>query len=151
MCGLDVLLLGLTMLALVIMLGEIIPSLCFSRNCFFMTVLKKTYQIFHWKTYKCDKSFLEKKNNGMINHSKCMHVHAQSCLTLCNPLCNYTPPETSVHGVFQTRNTGVDGHFLFQESSQTRNQTHVSCISCTGRRILYPCTTWEAHHSKRYH
>ena len=114
MCGLDVLLLGLTMLALVIMLGEIIPSLCFSRNCFFMTVLKKTYQIFHWKTYKCDKSFLEKKNNGMINHSKCMHVHAQSCLTLCNPLCNYTPPETSVHGVFQTRNTGVDGHFLFQ-------------------------------------
>ena len=25
-----------------------------------------------------------------------------------------------------------------------RDQTHVSCISCNGKQILYHCTTWEA-------
>ena len=29
-------------------------------------------------------------------------------------------------------------------SSQPRDPTHVYCISCIGRRILYPCITWEA-------
>ena len=39
------------------------------------------------------------------------------------------------------KNTGVDCHFLLQESSQSRDQNHISCISCTDR-ILYHCTTW---------
>ena len=30
------------------------------------------------------------------------------------------------------------------ESSQTREQTLVCCISCIHRRILYHCATWEA-------
>ena len=29
-------------------------------------------------------------------------------------------------------------------SSRPRDQTHVSCVSCTGREILYHWTTWEA-------
>ena len=29
--------------------------------------------------------------------------------------------------------------------SWPRDQTHVFCVSCTGRRILYHCVTWEAH------
>ena len=29
-------------------------------------------------------------------------------------------------------------------SSQLRDWTHISCISCTGKRILYHCVTWEA-------
>ena len=29
-------------------------------------------------------------------------------------------------------------------SSQPRDPTHVYCISCIGRRILYTCITWEA-------
>ena len=29
-------------------------------------------------------------------------------------------------------------------SSQPRDQTSVSCISCTGRQILHHYTTWEA-------
>ena len=29
-------------------------------------------------------------------------------------------------------------------SSWLRNQTHVSCVFCTGRRILYHWATWEA-------
>ena len=41
------------------------------------------------------------------------------------------------------KNTGVGCHFLLQGgSSQSRDQTHVSCISCIGRGILYHWTTW---------
>ena len=29
--------------------------------------------------------------------------------------------------------------------SQCRDQTCISCISCSGRQNLYPCTMWEAH------
>ena len=31
-----------------------------------------------------------------------------------------------------------------RESSQSRDQTHVSCVSCIGRQILYHCTSWDA-------
>ena len=31
-----------------------------------------------------------------------------------------------------------------RRSSKPRDQIHVSCISCIGRRILYHCTTWES-------
>ena len=34
-------------------------------------------------------------------------------------------------------------------SSQPRDQTHVSCISCTGRWILYRCATWDVPKSTR--
>ena len=43
------------------------------------------------------------------------------------------------------KNTGVGCHFLLQGgSSQSRDQTHVSCISCVSRQILYYCAIWEA-------
>ena len=32
-----------------------------------------------------------------------------------------------------------------RESSPLRDWTHVSCIFCTGKWILYHCATWEAH------
>ena len=28
-------------------------------------------------------------------------------------------------------------------SSRPRDQTHVSCVSCIGRQVLYHCATWE--------
>ena len=30
-------------------------------------------------------------------------------------------------------------------SSQPKDQTSVSCVSCIGRRVLYHCATWCAH------
>ena len=42
-----------------------------------------------------------------------------------------------------SKKTGVGCHFLLQGSSQPRDQTLVSCVSCTGRQILYPWATWE--------
>ena len=55
------------------------------------------------------------------------------------------PPDSSVHGIFQARvleqvaNTSVLS--FFRGSSQSRDQTQVSCISCTGRWILYQCSS----------
>ena len=52
---------------------------------------------------------------------------------------------------------GSSGHEIFQArilewfvisyprgSSQPRDQTYMSCVSCIGRQILYHCTAWEA-------
>ena len=33
-------------------------------------------------------------------------------------------------------------------SSQLGDRTHISCVSCIGRWILYHCATWKAHPSK---
>ena len=42
-----------------------------------------------------------------------MCVCAQSCLTLSDPM-DYSLPGFSVHGVFQSRKSGKDCHFLLQ-------------------------------------
>ena len=52
-------------------------------------------------------------------------------------------PGSTVHGILQAR-TGVDRLPFSRVSSQPRDWTHVSCISCNGRWILFHCATWEA-------
>ena len=74
------------------------------------------------------------------------HMCAQSLscvLTLCSPM-DYSPPGSSIHGIFQARilelvaisysigscrlpNSGIELMFL---------------VSCIGRQILYYCATW---------
>ena len=68
---------------------------------------------------------------------------AQSCLTLYNPMdCNL--PGSSVHGIIQARILGWVAISYSKRSSGPSDRTPVSCVSCIGRRILYPCATWEA-------
>ena len=43
----------------------------------------------------------------------CVCVRAQLCPTLCDPM-DYSLPGSSVHGIFQARNTGVGCRFLLQ-------------------------------------
>ena len=62
--------------------------------------------------------------------------------SLCNPM-NYSPPGSSVHGIFPGKNTGVGCHILFQGNLPTQDSNHVSGVSCIGRWILYHCATWE--------
>ena len=52
--------------------------------------------------------------------------------------------QTPLSAEFSRQNTGVGSHFLPQGSSQPRDQTHISCISCISMQILYYCNTWEA-------
>ena len=76
----------------------------------------------------------------------CVCPHARACtraqpclilwphgLQLASLLCPWDLP---------SRNTGVGCHFLSRGCSQPReDQTHISCISCIGRLIIYHCTT----------
>ena len=63
-------------------------------------------------------------------------VHAQSCLTLWNPM-DCSLPGSSVHRVFQARILEWVAIFSSRGSSWPRDWTNVSCIFFIGRRILY--------------
>ena len=66
----------------------------------------------------------------------CMCTHTQLCLTLCNPM-DYSPPGSSVHGVFQARILECIVISFSRGSFWPRDQTHVSCVSYIGRWVLY--------------
>ena len=57
---------------------------------------------------------------------------AQSCPTLCDPT-DSSPPGSSVHGILQVRILQWVAIFSSRGSSQPRDWTHVSYVSCTGR------------------
>ena len=63
-------------------------------------------------------------------------VCTQSCQIVCDPM-DCSPPGSSVHGIFQVRILDWVAISYSRGSSQPRDQTHISCVSCIGRRILY--------------
>ena len=73
----------------------------------------------------------------------CMWL-TQSCPTLSD-LMDCRLPGFSVHGIFQARRLEWVAISFSRGSSQPKHRTCVSCISCTGRWILYHYATWEAH------
>ena len=90
--------------------------------------------------------------NIILGNYICVYVHACSvallCLTLWNPM-NCSLQGSSVHGVFRTRILEWVAVSYSRQSSRPRDWTHVSCVSCIGRWILYHWTTWEAHAKKQ--
>ena len=48
---------------------------------------------------------------------------------------------SSVHGTFQARMLEWVAISYSRGASQPRDGTHISCISCIGRQILYHCVT----------
>ena len=70
----------------------------------------------------------------------CVCAHLLSCVWLCDP----TDGPLSMEFSRQEYWSGLPfSHF--RGSSQARGWTCVSCISCTGRQILYHFATWETH------
>ena len=73
----------------------------------------------------------------------CESSVAQSCPTLCDPMdCKL--PGSSVHRIFQERILAWIAISRYKGLSWPRDWTHVTCISCIGRRILYHWATWKA-------
>jgi len=68
----------------------------------------------------------------LIAHAKLL----QLCPTLCNPV-DCSPPGSSVHGLLQARIMEWVDFSFSRGSSQLRDQTHVSYVSCVGRWVLY--------------
>ena len=60
---------------------------------------------------------------------------AQLCPTFCNPL-DYSPPGSSIDGIFQARIRECIAISFSRGSSQSRDWTHVFCVSCIGRQIF---------------
>ena len=79
----------------------------------------------------------------------CVRSVTQSYLTLCGPM-DCSPPGFSVHEIFQARILEWVTISFSRESSWPRDRTHVSCISCICRHIVYCWVTWEAPYWK-YH
>ena len=63
-------------------------------------------------------------------------VNAQARPTLCDPR-DCGPPGSFVHGILQARILEGVAVPSSRGSSQPRDRTRVSCVSCIGRRVLY--------------
>ena len=82
---------------------------------------------------------LRQKFSRWFMHMLCiLCLHAQSCPTLCDPM---SLPGSSVHGIFQARILEWVAISFSRGSSQPRDLTHISCVSCIIRWILYHCAT----------
>ena len=77
---------------------------------------------------------------SLFHFSKCSVT--QSCLTLCDPM-DYSPQGSSVYRIFQARILEWVSISFSRGSSQSREWTHVFCVYCFGRWILYYWATWE--------
>ena len=89
--------------------------------------------------FKFCESYIKKKKvekTGRINSAAAATKSLQSCLTLCDPM-DCTLPGSSVHGILQARILEWVLMPSSNGSSQPGNQTRVSYVSCTGRRVLY--------------
>ena len=72
----------------------------------------------------------------------------------CECVCSVVSDSLRLHGPWPTcllcpwdfpgKKTGVGSLPSSKGSSRPRDQTHISCMSCTGWRIPYHCATWKA-------
>ena len=69
-----------------------------------------------------------------------LHMHEaqllQSCLTLCDTM-DHSPRGSYVHGILQARILEWVAVPSSRESSQPKDQTQVSYVSCIGRWVLH--------------
>ena len=137
------------------MLFQWIGSALFWKSIDFVNLFLDSFVLLHWciclsqgfsisqglsvsalLTSWANNSFLWR---GLLSCALC--VRAKSllmCPTLCNPM---DLPGSSVHGIFRARILERVAISYSRGFSQPRDQTHISYISCSGRQILYPCTT----------
>ena len=73
--------------------------------------------------------------------SNCVCGQSQPCPTLCCPM-DCVLPSSSLHGVFQARILEWVATFTPGDLPDS-DWTHISCVSCIGRRILYHCSIRE--------
>ena len=76
----------------------------------------------------------------------CVCVYVRTHVRMFGCVWLFVSPWTiaHVHGILQARLLEWVAIPSSRGSSQPRDQTRVSCVSCMGNWILYHCTTWEA-------
>ena len=68
----------------------------------------------------------------------CMLSHVRSVTPM-----DCSPPGSSLHEISPARIQEWVAISSSRGSSWPRDQTHISCVPCIGRWILYRCATWE--------
>ena len=84
------------------------------------------------------------QNFGRIYFSVCLCVCVCACSVAQSDSMDYSLPDSAVHGNFQARILEWVAISYSRVSFWPRDQTHISCISCIGRLVVYHCATWEA-------
>ena len=76
-------------------------------------------------------------NNKIYSQSHSVRCSAQSLShpTLRNPM-DHSPPGSSVHGILQTRTLEWVAMLSSRGSPQSRDQIHISCVSCFAGRFF---------------
>ena len=114
-------------------LGSIVS--CLLLETFLCTFLRNSCKcIMQFSSYDSTFFFPQGQHRVCV----CASVCAQLCPTLCDPM-DYGPPGTSFHGILQERILEWVAISFSRGSSQPRDRTCVSCISCLGRQIVYHC------------
>ena len=88
----------------------------------------------------------KREMNGLCSNTTLLCVCAQSLSRVrlfCDPM-DCSPPGPSVHGISLARIWAWVAISSSRRFSQPRDRTHMSCVSCIGRRILYLLATQEA-------
>ena len=73
---------------------------------------------------------------------------AKSCPILWDPM-DYSPLGFSVHGISQARTLRWGAIASSRGSSWLRDEAHVSCTFCTGRKILCHSATGKSTHTQK--
>ena len=79
---------------------------------------------------------------GVVSVSDITCSVTQSCPTLYDPM-DYSPLDSSVHGILQPRILEWVTIFFSRGYSQPRDRAHASWISCVGRLIVYHWASFE--------
>ena len=95
----------------------------------------KYYYYYHF--HFIDEEIWSKYVSQAQKNTACMCAKSiQSCPTLWDPMdCNL--PGSSVHGIFQARILELVAISSSRGSSQPKDQTRISYVSCIDRRVLY--------------
>ena len=118
------------------------------RICLVWLLFHKVDFCFLTPTYRCCKSLLYHKHHdnnclqiyefgALVSVGVCVCTKLlQLCLNLCDPR-DHSLPESSVHGSLQARILEWISLPSSRVSSQPRDRTHLSYVSCIGRQVLY--------------
>ena len=89
------------------------------------------------KLPECEESYHQRTRVlfTQLQKSLSLCVCTQSCLTLCNTM-DCSPPGSADHEISQARILEWVAISFSRGSSQPRDQTHISCISCFADRLF---------------
>ena len=98
-----------------------------------------------WPDTRLGRKWVLMECDWLRNEEICLHLLAlilsMEDVWLCDPM-DCSSPGSSVHGVSQARILEWVAISFSRGSSWPRDQTRISCVSCTDRWILYQLSHW---------